>query len=194
MICTNCFNADYQTSTTELTVTVNGEPHLLRDLACETCPSCGEITFTHEQSLEIDKQRVALEFGLKPLLTPEQLKTVRRVLNMKLEEICDLLQIGRNTYGRWERGEVAITPSMNLLVHALVERFPDIRDKIQGMDVVPGDASLPAKATRARSAKTEYGPKAGERQNSGEQQPVCREEGEAYSKTGECDKGDDAGR
>lgn len=127
MICTNCFNADYQTATTELTVTVNGEPHLLRDLACETCPECGEVTFTHEQSLEIDKQRVALEFGLKPLLTPEQLKTVRRVLNMKLEEICDLLQIGRNTYGRWERGEVAITPSMNLLVHNFIEKFPDAR-------------------------------------------------------------------
>jgi len=85
LICTTCFNADYQTSTTELTVTVNGEPHLLRDLACETCPACGEVTFTHEQSLEVDKKRVALEFGLKPLLTPEQLKTVRRVLNMKLD-------------------------------------------------------------------------------------------------------------
>jgi putative zinc finger/helix-turn-helix YgiT family protein len=127
MICTNCFNSDYQTLTTELTVTVNGEPHLLRDLACETCPACGEVTFTHEQSLEIDKHRVAMEFGLKPLLTPEQLKTVRRVLNMKLEEICDLLQIGRNTYGRWERGEVAITPSMNLLVHNFIEKFPDAK-------------------------------------------------------------------
>ncbi|QOX78275.1 type II toxin-antitoxin system MqsA family antitoxin [Trichlorobacter lovleyi] len=127
MICTNCFNADYKTSTTDLTVTVNGESHLLRDLACETCPACGEVTFTHGQSLEIDKQRVALEFGLKPLLTPEQLKTVRRVLNMKLDEICDLLQIGRNSYGRWERGEVAITPSMNLLVHNFIEKFPDAK-------------------------------------------------------------------
>lgn len=127
MICTNCFNADYQASRTELTVTINGEPHLLHDLACETCPACGEVTFSHEQSLEIDKKRVALEFGLKPSLTPEQLKTVRRVLNMRLEEICDLLQIGRNTYGRWERGEVAITPSMNLLVHNFIDQFPDAK-------------------------------------------------------------------
>jgi transcriptional regulator with XRE-family HTH domain len=44
---------------------------------------------------------------------------------MKLDEICDLLLIGRNTYGRWERGEVAITPSMNLLVHNLIEKVPD---------------------------------------------------------------------
>jgi len=141
MLCTNCFNANYQASTTELTVTVNGEPHLLRDLACEACPACGEVTFTHEQSLEIDKKRVALEFGLKPLLTPEQLKTLRRVLDMKLNEICDLLQIGRNTYGRWERGEVAITPSMNLLVHSLMEKMPDVGTEVVGSKPTKGNKS-----------------------------------------------------
>jgi putative zinc finger/helix-turn-helix YgiT family protein len=127
MICTNCFEAEYKTAKTDLSVTVNGEKHLLRDLDCETCPACGEITFTHAQSLEVDKKRIALEFGVKPLLTPAQLKILRRVLNMKLDEICDLLHIGRNTYGRWERGEVEITPSMNLLVHNLIEKVPDAR-------------------------------------------------------------------
>lgn len=122
MICTNCFEAECSAAKTELTITVNGESHVLRDLDCETCPACGEITFTHSQSLEIDKKRIALEFGLKPLLAPEQLKTLRRLLDMKLDEICDLLHIGRNTYGRWERGEVEITPSMNLLVHNLIEK------------------------------------------------------------------------
>ncbi len=134
MICTNCFEAEYQAATTELTVTVNGADHVLTDLACEQCPACGDIIFTHAQSLEIDKRRIALEFGLKPLLTPDQLKTLRRVLNMKLDEICDLLHIGRNSYGRWERGEVEITPSMNLLVHNLIEKVPDAR-----INLLPGD-------------------------------------------------------
>jgi YgiT-type zinc finger domain-containing protein len=124
MICTNCFEAEYKTAKTELTVMVNGENHVLRDLDCETCPACGESIFTHIQSLEIDKKRVTLEFGLKPLLTFDQLKTLRRVLDMKLDDICDLLHIGRNTYGRWERDEVEITPSMNLLVHNLIEKVP----------------------------------------------------------------------
>lgn len=127
MICTNCFETEYKTAKTELTVQVNGESHVLSDLDCETCPTCGEITFTHDQSLEIDKKRIALEFGLKPLLSPDQLKTLRRVLDMKLDDICELLHIGRNTYGRWERGEVEITPSMNLLVHNLIEKIPDAR-------------------------------------------------------------------
>ena len=134
MICTNCFEAEYKATTTELTVTVNGTDRILTDLECEQCPACGDITFTHAQSLEIDKRRIALEFGLKPLLTPEQLKTLRRVLNMKLDEICDLLHIGRNSYGRWERGEVEITPSMNLLVHNLIEKVPDAR-----INLLPGD-------------------------------------------------------
>lgn len=125
MLCTNCFEEEYKTAKTELSVTVNGEKHVLRDLDCETCPACGDITFTHAQSLEIDKRRIALEFGVKPLLTPDQLKNFRRVLKMKLDEICDLLHVGRNTYGRWERGEVEITPSMNLLVHNLIEKIPD---------------------------------------------------------------------
>lgn len=125
MICTNCFEEEYKTSKTELTISINGAAHVLHDLECETCPACGEVTFTHAQSLEIDKRRIALEFGAKPLLTPEQLKILRRFLGLKLDEICDLLHIGRNSYGRWERGEVAITPSMNLLVHNLIEKVPD---------------------------------------------------------------------
>lgn len=127
MICTNCFKEEYNTGKTEFAVTINGVRHLLRDLSCEVCPACGDINFTHAQSLEIDKKRIAIEFGEKPLLSPVQLKTLRSILNIKLDEVCDLLHIGRNTYGRWERGEVEITPSMNLLVHNLIEKIPDAR-------------------------------------------------------------------
>lgn len=59
MICTNCFEAEYKTAKTGLTVSANSESHVLSDLDCETCPACGEITFTHAQSLEIDKRRIA---------------------------------------------------------------------------------------------------------------------------------------
>lgn len=157
MICTNCFAAEYRAAKTELTITVNGESYVLRDIDCETCPACGSITFTHVQSLEIDKKRIALEFGLKPLLTPVQLKTLRHVLDMNLDEICDLLKIGRNTYGRWERGEVAITPSMNLLVHNLIEKFPDLREKVMGGD--QNDSVSPSTALLNRKIGTSPAPR-----------------------------------
>lgn len=124
MICTNCFEDNYRISKTAVPVTINGVERILRDVECEECPSCGDMVFTHDQTLEIDKKRVTLEFGLKPSLTPAQLKNLRRILDMKLDEICDVLHIGKNTYGRWERGDVEITPSMNLLVHNLIEKVP----------------------------------------------------------------------
>jgi transcriptional regulator with XRE-family HTH domain len=127
MLCTNCFNSKYQTTTISKEVVINGRPQIIQDLECEKCPDCGDIIFTHPQSLALDKKRINLEFSSKPILTPQQLKLLRKILDMSLEEICDLLHIGQNSYGRWERGEVAITPSMNLLVHQFIERFPEAR-------------------------------------------------------------------
>ena len=124
MICTNCFEADYLTVKTDLSLEINDQSHILRDLTCETCPACGDVAFTQAQNLEIDKKRIALEFCSRPLLTPAELRTLRSVLNMSLNEICDLLHINY-TYGRWERGESGIPQSINLLIHNLIERIPD---------------------------------------------------------------------
>lgn len=127
MLCTNCFNDEYRTITIDKEVVINGRPQTIGEVKCEECPSCKDIVFTHQQSLAMDKKRINLEFSSKPVLTPQQLRLLRKILNMNLDEICEILQIGRNSYGRWERGEVAISPSMNLLVHQFIERFPEAR-------------------------------------------------------------------
>ncbi|MFH1976321.1 MAG: type II toxin-antitoxin system MqsA family antitoxin [Pseudomonadota bacterium] len=127
MLCTNCFNDEYQTTTIAKEVVINGRPQIINDIDCEKCPSCGDIVFTHEQSLALDKKRINLEFSSKPVMTPQQLKLLREILSMNLDEICEILHIGRNSYGRWERGEVVISPSMNLLIHQFMERFPKAR-------------------------------------------------------------------
>jgi transcriptional regulator with XRE-family HTH domain len=127
MLCTNCFNDEYRTITIDKEVVINGRPQTIGEVKCEQCPSCKDIIFTHQQSLALDKKRINLEFSSKPVLAPQQLRLLRKILNMNLDEICEILQIGRNSYGRWERGEVAISPSMNLLVHQFIERFPEAR-------------------------------------------------------------------
>lgn len=127
MICSNCFNDEYRTTTTSKDVTVNGVTTTIKDIVCEQCPSCKDIVFTHQQSLDLDKKRINLEFKSKPILTQHQLKLLRKILNLSLDEICDLLHIGKNSYGRWERGEQGISPSMNLLVHQLIDRFPQAK-------------------------------------------------------------------
>jgi hypothetical protein len=52
MICTNGCKEEYKAAKTELSVTINGEARILGDPDCEKCPDCGDITFTHAQSLK----------------------------------------------------------------------------------------------------------------------------------------------
>jgi YgiT-type zinc finger domain-containing protein len=124
MICINCYESEYITGSTSQDVLINGKITTIVNLECEKCPNCGNMIYTHDQSLEFDKKRISLEFGSKPILTPHQLRLLRKIINSSLDEICETLQIGKNSYGRWERGEVDITPSMNMLVHGLIERIP----------------------------------------------------------------------
>ena len=135
MICTSCFKGEYKTIRIQKEVIINDHPVVIDDVECEKCSVCNDIIFTHQQSIELDKKRINLEFSSKPILTPYELVLLRKILNMNLEEICDLLHVGKNTYGRWERGEVAITPSMNLLVHNFMDRFRDAKVNLIEMEM-----------------------------------------------------------
>lgn len=57
MICTNCFQAELHPGKTDLSITVDRTDQTLHGLDCDICPACGEITFTHAQSLQVDKVR-----------------------------------------------------------------------------------------------------------------------------------------
>ena len=127
MICTNCFETDYITTKRDIKYNFNDSEIIIHNVECEICPTCNEIIYTQKQSLEFDKKRIAAEFKLVPAFKPFHLRLLRKVLNANLDEICDLLQIGKNTYGRWERGDIDITPSMNLLVYHLIERIPEAK-------------------------------------------------------------------
>lgn len=124
MVCTSCFDADFVTIKKSYKIKVNGVEKVVNDIEREECPCCGYSIFTHAQAIALDKKRVELEFSSKPLLTPYQLKLLRSVLNMTLDQVSDILHIGKNSYGRWERGESELTPSMNLLIHNLIDKMP----------------------------------------------------------------------
>jgi transcriptional regulator with XRE-family HTH domain len=124
MICSNCFEAEFKTVKKPYEIFINDEKQIIEDVEREECPLCGYSIFTHSQAIYLDKKRVIEEFGSKPLLTPFQLKMLRSILDLTLDQISEMLHIGRNTYGRWERGEVDITPSMNLLVHNFIDKMP----------------------------------------------------------------------
>ncbi|MDP2218505.1 MAG: hypothetical protein Q8J68_14605 [Methanolobus sp.] len=57
MFCTNCFQDEYRTTAISRDVIINERKQTIGDLECEKCPSCGDIVFTHPQSLALDKKR-----------------------------------------------------------------------------------------------------------------------------------------
>ncbi len=138
MLCSNCFESEYHNAHISQEIVVNGAKLIIPDVECNQCPNCRDIILTHSQSLEFDRKRILLEFGEKELLTSQKLKLVRSILGLTLEDMSELLHIGKNTYGRWERDESPITYSMNLLVHNLIDRYPiaknnlitSVRDKL----------------------------------------------------------------
>lgn len=127
MICSNCYETDFITSRRNINYNFNGNDITIDNVECQICPSCNEITYSQKQFLEFEKKRIAAEFKLVPNFKPYHLRLLRKILNASLDEICDLLQIGKNTYGRWERGDIEITPSMKLLVNHLIEKIPEAR-------------------------------------------------------------------
>jgi hypothetical protein len=50
---------------------INGTLQILQDLECEKCPGCGDIVFTHAQSIAMDKKRINLEFNSQTTLPPK---------------------------------------------------------------------------------------------------------------------------
>lgn len=127
MLCTNCFDADFITVKKPYKIKINGVEKIINDIERNECPECGETVFTQSQAIALDNKRVELEFGSKPLLTPYQLKLLRSVLSLTLDQVSDILHIGKNSYGRWERGESEITPSMSLLIHNFIDRVPSAK-------------------------------------------------------------------
>jgi len=124
MLCTNCFDSDFVTVKKSYKIKINGVEKVINGIEREECPECGFTMFSQSQAIALDKKRVELEFGSKTLLTPYQLKLLRSVLNLTLDQVSDILHIGKNSFGRWERGETDITPSMNLLIHNFIDRMP----------------------------------------------------------------------
>jgi DNA-binding transcriptional regulator YiaG len=78
-------------------------------------PETGEEVLTQE-SLELIEKTQARYMGL---LSAEEIKELRRRLDVTQHEISELLQVGEKTYTRWENGRSRPSRSMNLLLCAL---------------------------------------------------------------------------
>ena len=77
----------------------------------------GEIYLTGEAEEQMD----ALKARHLGLITPADLKHLRKSLGLSQKELAQLLQLGEKTCPRWENGRERPSRSLNVLLHALMD-------------------------------------------------------------------------
>ncbi len=86
-------------------------------------PKNGEIYLDSDATAILDKVK-ARHMGL---LTPDQIKALRKRLDLTQPQISELLQIGEKTWTRWETGRERPSRSINVLLCALNDGKIDVR-------------------------------------------------------------------
>ena len=99
------------------------------------CGACGEIIFSAAE-LEAQETAAAALFVKRGIRTGEEFKLVRKVAQLKANEVADLLAVRPETVSRWERGEVEIPRAVAFALGELYERPRVIREKLQAFSVL----------------------------------------------------------
>jgi DNA-binding transcriptional regulator YiaG len=84
--------------------------------------SDGEIYLDDEANEKIDRTKARL----MGILSPAEIKNLRKRLGLTQKEISELLKIGEKSWTRWETGREHISHAMNLLLTALNDGKIDI--------------------------------------------------------------------
>lgn len=61
MHCTNCDNGEYKTTIISKEFKIKNKNYTIKNIECEKCNVCGDIIFTHKQSLKLEKKRIDIE-------------------------------------------------------------------------------------------------------------------------------------
>jgi putative zinc finger/helix-turn-helix YgiT family protein len=84
------------------------------NISWEECDSCGEKIFDDDAMKKICDAR----YEAIGLLTPSELKEIRKKLGYTQEQMAAFLGIGNKTYCRWENGTSIQTKSMDTLIRS----------------------------------------------------------------------------
>lgn len=96
------------------------------------CQACGELVF----STHVDEQiNTALRAKLR-LLTPAQIRSVRKELGADQKQLAERLGVANETISRWETGALIQSRAMDNLLRVYFA-LPEVRDVLIGADQDP---------------------------------------------------------
>lgn len=97
------------------------------DLAWKECEECGEVVFDNVAAEKIEQER----YRALGLLTPEELRIIRKELGFTQATMADYLRVGSKSYCRWENGFSIQTKAMDRLIRLAYEEKREEEERKQ---------------------------------------------------------------
>lgn len=106
------------------TVTVPGIDH-------ERCAQCGETILSLDAADHVQREAVARMRAARGLLTPDEIRDLRRSLGVAQAALERLLGVGPKTVVRWEKGTVFQSATADRLMRLLIAK-PELVSLLAG--------------------------------------------------------------
>jgi putative transcriptional regulator len=116
--CPNCGTPMRRRRAT-LSLPVNGEPVLVPGVPHLHCPSCGGNLLSYPEAGTLERGALARYRARHNLLTPDEIRSLRKHLGLTQAALAKLLRLGANTLSRWEAGRNVQTAAMDVLLRLL---------------------------------------------------------------------------
>jgi len=144
--CPICRSAELQVVTEPREIEADDGTHLAyRDDLFE-CSKCGERFYTHDQAMASSRNRAAALRTHEELLTPAEIRDIRRRFGLSQAGLEALLRVGAKTVVRWERGSVCQSRAVDTLLRFLDCFGPAAFDRVKGRRVNGKGEALPSSA------------------------------------------------
>ena len=117
--CPLCGNGILEDTVLDYSTTVKEGDHykhiVINKLPVEQCPNCKEVFLPKESLEKVRSER----HTVRELLTPDELKNLRKSLNLTQTGMSELLGVGKKSYLRWENGTCLQSKSMDKYIRLL---------------------------------------------------------------------------
>jgi len=116
-----------------IAVDLRGEMISVDGIVHGRCTRCGEVYLDLDAGDQLERTAVALLREAHGLLTPAQIRDLRKSLCLSQAGLEKLLGTGPKTVVRWEKGTVFQSATADKLMRLLIAK-PELADTLSGRD------------------------------------------------------------
>jgi len=128
--CGEC-GGQVEESVEAISIDLRGETVSVGGIAHGRCTRCGEVYLDSDAGDRLQREAVARLREARGLLTPAQIRDLRRSLKLSQASFEKLLGTGPKTTVRWEKGTVFQSATADKLMRLLIAR-PELADVLSG--------------------------------------------------------------